>query len=90
MEAVSLHASSDATVSSVSEATDKVQLEDAITNTVFNATAMGVGPSSAAAPASAPSRRASTLKIGGNLKYDVNKERSYEGDGDEVNENEWD
>ena len=84
VEAVSLN---DATASDADGTADKVQLDDAISNTVFNATAKGVGPSSSAA--SAPARRASTLKIGGNLKYDVNKERSYEGDGDEVGDNEW-
>jgi hypothetical protein len=84
VEAVSL---TDTNATNTKEKADRAQLDDAITNSVFNATVKGVGPSTAAA---APTRRASTLKIGGNLKYDVNKERSFEGDGDEVNESEWD
>ena len=82
VEAVSL---TDTNATNTKEKADRAQLDDAITNSVFNATVKGVGPSTAAA---APTRRASTLKIGGNLKYDVNKERSFEGDGDEVNESE--
>ena len=78
-------------VDAVSLGTDeggKVQLEDAIANSVFNATAKGVGPDTAAA--AAPARRPSSLKVGGNLKFDVNKERGFEGDGDEVHDSEWD
>jgi hypothetical protein len=83
VEAVSL---TDTNATNTKEKADRAQLDDAITNSVFNATVKGVGPSTAAAVV--PTWRASTLKVGGNLKYDVNKERSFEGDGDEVNESE--
>jgi cysteine and glycine-rich protein len=67
-------------------AENKPQLLDAIEGTVFTASAQGVGPGS-----SSSERRPSLskVKVGGNLKHDVNKERGFEGDGDEVDDDEW-
>ena len=74
----------DATESSAADGDEgeKVLLQDAIENSVFNAASKGVGPSDS------PVRRTS-LKVGGNLKFEVHKEVGYAGDGDEVDDGEW-
>ena len=66
------------------ESNPNPQLLDAIEGSVFTASAGGVGPGQ-----DSGGRRPS-LKVGGNLKNEVHKEKGYVGDGDEVDESEWD
>lgn len=62
----------------------KPKLLDTIEGTVFTASAGGVGPGQEG------TTRRPSLKVGGNLKNEVHKEKGYIGDGDEVDEEEWD